>query len=252
MTLCAPDASTRIPQAPRLRLQPRPLPRPGQRSACAPVRAMARPADVRGLSLTEAHKIFMDKSMPVIDVRSVREFRSETLSGAVSAPLLTIPSEWPLGFIDPALSAVWDDEEKMPPFNASFEAQVKTILRDDRTQAALILCSTGSLRAREAANLLDSVGFEKCYWVVGGLTEWLKAYSPKGVVRKRVIKGAYVDDGPNMCGGRGGGAMGCSTCSPQAAGERWRLKASRRSASVVAVCSAQAEHSASLSHPHLC
>lgn len=140
----------------------------------------------------------MAKKLPVIDVRSPKEFRNEALAGAVNVELVTVPRDWPLGFIDPALGAVWDDPEKMPPFNEAFERQVRDVLKGDISRPALLICSNGQ-RSAEAVDLLDSVGMEKVFWVAGGLKAWLGRYSVKGVERPRATKGVYKDEGPNMC-----------------------------------------------------
>jgi rhodanese-related sulfurtransferase len=138
--------------------------------------------------------------MSVVDVRSAREFRSEAIATARSAPLLLVPTSVPLGAIDWALSR---ETESPPPFNPEFEALLKAGLGKGAAAApqaaqALLICSNGA-RAKQAAQLLAEEGYDGLRWVEGGMAAWLEAYTPRGLLRKRVVKGLFRDTGNTMC-----------------------------------------------------
>jgi len=128
-----------------------------------------------------------------IDVRSAREHRSESISAARSAPLLLVPSTVPLGAIDWFIEhSKSKPPDERPPFSPTFEADVKKALGADQQRPALLFCSDGS-RSQQACSLLAGEGYSELRWLQGGLTAWLAAYSSRGVPRKRVQSGVFVD-----------------------------------------------------------
>lgn len=170
-----------------------------RRSRFAPPRAGGPPViepDERSVSLAAGHAAF-NAGFKVVDVRSTREFRSETLARAVSAPLYLVPTDVPLGAVDWVLSR---GPDKLPPFNTAFETLLKKALGGAEPQAAqaLLVCSNGQ-RSREACRLLAEDGYENLRWLEGGLAAWLDAYTPRGLPRKRVVQGVFRDTGNMMC-----------------------------------------------------
>ena len=157
----------------------------------APPRAGGPPvidADERSVSLAAGHAAY-NAGFKVVDVRSTREFRSETIARAVSAPLYLVPTDVPLGAVDWALSR---GSDKLPPFNTAFETLLKKALggAEPQTAQALLVCSNGQ-RSREACRLLAEEGYENLRWLEGGLAAWLDAYTPRGLPRKRVVQGVF-------------------------------------------------------------
>ena len=75
----------------------------------------------------QAHKlIFGAEKVLVIDVRSAREHKNETIFNSRNASLYDIPPSWPLGAIDVVLSSGNDD--LMPRFSTAFETQIAAAL----------------------------------------------------------------------------------------------------------------------------
>jgi rhodanese-related sulfurtransferase len=167
-----------------------------QRACGAPPRAASGPPpDERCLRLADAHAAWSAK-VPLVDVRSAREFRSEAVANARNAPLYLVPTNIPLGAVDLILTA---GPDKAPPFNPEFETQLKAALGGAGKGApALLICSNGA-RAREAAALLAEEGYEGLRWIEGGMAAWLDAYTPRGLPRKRVVQGVFRDTGNMMC-----------------------------------------------------
>jgi rhodanese-related sulfurtransferase len=191
--------------------------------------AGAPPPDERCLRLSDAHAAWSAR-VPLVDVRSAREFRSEAVANARNAPLYLVPSTIPLGAVDLVLAA---GPDKAPPFNPQFETQLKAALGGGGKDApALLICSNGA-RAREAAALLAEEGYDALRWVEGGMAAWLDAYTPRGLPRKRVVQGVFRDTGNMMC-----------VRAWRAALQSRRADAARRDAAACVVCVAAAGRTA--------
>lgn len=59
----------------------------------------------------------------------------------------------------------------------------------------LLVCSDGR-RSAQAASLLAEEDICDALWLRGGMVAWLAVFSARGVPRKRVQNGVFVDSGP--------------------------------------------------------
>lgn len=104
-----------------------------------------------------------------------------------------MPSTVPLGAVDWYIQhSKSKPPDEQPPFSPTFEADVKKALGADTQRPALLFCSDGA-RAEQACSLLAAEGYSELRWLHGGLVAWLAAYSSRGVPRKRVQSGVFVD-----------------------------------------------------------
>jgi len=91
--------------------------------------------------------------IPFIDVRTQREFRSDSIATSRCAPLWLVPATVPLGAVDLVLRRLSDGpESERPAFSPSFETDFKAALRDG--EEAVIVCSDG-LRSQVRLGLAE-------------------------------------------------------------------------------------------------
>ena len=148
-------------------------------------------ADKKAVPLAEARQLFLSKAVVFVDVRSAREYRSESLAGAAHAALLAVPSGVPLGAVDAVLAQ--PAKRDLLPFNTSFETDLRRALgAEAKSTAALLFCSNGQ-RSRQAVELLLEEGYDEVRWMAGGLSGWLDVFTPRGLPRKRVVAGVFRD-----------------------------------------------------------
>jgi len=126
-----------------------------------------------------------------VDVRSPREFRSESLAGAANAPLFLVPATVPLGAVSVVLARA-DGGRDLLPFNEQFETQLRAALGPQgKERPAVVFCSDGT-RSKQAAELLAEEDYA-VRWLAGGLDGWLQAFSSRGLPRRRVQGGVFRD-----------------------------------------------------------
>ena len=194
-------AQLRLPHRGAAPCARRSAPRRSARTA-PPPRAGGPPVidpDERSVSLAEGFAAWQS-GVAMVDVRSAREFRAEAVARAKNAPLYLVPTTLPIGAVDWAMDER-RGRDKMPPYNESFETQLRAALGGgDGAQStmALLVCSNGQ-RSREACRLLAEEGYDNLRWVHGGMAAWLDAYTPRGLPRKRVVQGVFRDTGALMC-----------------------------------------------------
>ncbi len=94
----------------------------------------------KSLSQDEAYKnLQADKTIQLVDVRTVEEYRDAHIDGSVNIPLDTIPSQFERKFAD-------------------------------KSKTYYVICYSGA-RAEDATNFITKLGYENAY-NIGGVSTW--------------------------------------------------------------------------------